>query len=231
MPIMMQNSKVKLMCGESKIAKMYCEGAVIYSSGNVVTYVVRGVSYTQEYEEGESVLSPSVVTPILEGATFLGWSTSPVSASVVASLVMVDEPITLYAVFKYPDAIIDYGGSVFDIQSVVGTLLYDSDTAKYGSYAIDCKIYGGTFSNPSTAFYKDMYIYVGNELVRLLRVTGSDNKGSGDDVGSYAGTGGKRFRLTQSGKPIASFRCDGCVINVPLIQVWDITLLGNKVVG
>lgn len=74
MPIMIQNSKTKLMCEGGKIAKMYCEGNVIYSSGNICTYIVRGVSYIQEYDEGQSVLSPNVVTPTLSGATFLGWS-------------------------------------------------------------------------------------------------------------------------------------------------------------
>lgn len=108
MPIMIQNASKKLMCADHKIPKMYCENDVIYSSGTVVTYVVRGTKYAQEYDEGESVLSPTVVSPSISGATFLGWSTSPNSTTVVSSLKMGDDPITLYAVFRYSDKTVPF---------------------------------------------------------------------------------------------------------------------------
>lgn len=102
MPIMIQSSKVKLMCGGGKIAKMYCQGDVIYSSGNIVTYMVdTGVSYQEEVDEGESCLSPKTFTPAKSGWTFLGWrEDTSASAAVLGSKVMGDEPVTLYAVFQ-----------------------------------------------------------------------------------------------------------------------------------
>ena len=104
MPINTGNKKSKLYLGNKKVSNAYLGSTKAYSSGNVVTYYVHGVKYTQEYDEGESVLSPTVVEPSLSGATFLGWSTSSDSTSVVSSLTMGEVPITLYAVFKYDDA-------------------------------------------------------------------------------------------------------------------------------
>lgn len=101
MPIMMQNSKTKLMCGGSKIKKMYCQGDVIYSSGNVVTYYVgEDTVYQEEVDEGESCLEPKSFMPEREDYTFAGWSAEPGGAA-VDGMIMGDEPITLYAVWTY----------------------------------------------------------------------------------------------------------------------------------
>lgn len=97
MPIMMQNSKTKLMCGGSNITKMYCRGDVIYSSGNSVTYYVdMDTVYQEEVEEGESCLEPKSFTPEREDYTFAGWSPES-GGEVLDSMIMEDEPITLYA--------------------------------------------------------------------------------------------------------------------------------------
>lgn len=99
MPIMMQNSKTKLMCGGGKITKMYCQGDVIYSSGNVVTYYVdENTVYQEEVDEGESCLKPKFPTPDREDYIFAGWSLES-GGEVLDSMVMGDEPITLYAVW------------------------------------------------------------------------------------------------------------------------------------
>lgn len=102
MPIMIQNNKTKLMCGGSKIAKMYCQGDVIYSSGNIVTYHVdTGVSHMEEVDEGVSCLSPKTFTPQKSGWTFVGWrEDAAANGTVLSSKVMADDPIVLYAVFR-----------------------------------------------------------------------------------------------------------------------------------
>lgn len=83
--------------------KAVLEFKKFYSAGNIVTYVVNGKQYQEEVDEGASVLSPKSFTPSKSGATFLGYSDSATSTTVLAEKVMGDEPITLYAVFKYPD--------------------------------------------------------------------------------------------------------------------------------
>lgn len=86
-----------------KVKKAYCMGERVWSAGSIVTYICNGVSYQEEVEDGNTVLSPTTFTPILDGATFLGWSLSPNNTTVQTSLVMSGKPITLYAVFKYTD--------------------------------------------------------------------------------------------------------------------------------
>lgn len=87
------------MCGDHRIAKMYCENNIIYSSGNIVTYIANsGITYQEEVEYGESCLEPKTFTPERENYTFAGWSTEP-DGTVVDSMVMGDDPITLYAVW------------------------------------------------------------------------------------------------------------------------------------
>lgn len=103
MAIYLGNQKSKFYLGSQKVKGIYLGGVKVYSSGNICTYTVRGVNYTQEYKEGQDVLHPTVVKPSLSGATFLGWSTSPSSTTTVSSLVMGDSPIHLYSVFKYAD--------------------------------------------------------------------------------------------------------------------------------
>lgn len=99
MPIMIENSKIKLMCEGGKIAKMYCEGDVIYSSGNIVTYMVDGDVYEAiELDEGSDVLN-AISNPSKSGYTFNGWSLTS-GGEKVNSLFMGDNPITLYALWK-----------------------------------------------------------------------------------------------------------------------------------
>lgn len=105
MPIMCKNSKIKLLSGD-KIKKIYCQNSVVYSSGNIVTYICNGQTYLEEVEEGASVLNPNTFTPSLSGATFLGWSLSAGQTNVLTEMIMNDEPITLYGVFKYNDIVL-----------------------------------------------------------------------------------------------------------------------------
>lgn len=97
------NKKSKLFLGNVKVKKVYVGATKVYSSGNIVTYICNGVTYQEEVEEGQTVLSPKTFTPSKGSATFRGWSTSASSTATVSSLVMSGKPITLYAVFKYTD--------------------------------------------------------------------------------------------------------------------------------
>lgn len=85
----------------------------LYSSGNIVTYVVdSGMTYLEEVDEGASILVPSTFVPTKSGWTFLGWrKDTTASSSVLSSEVMGDEPVTLYAVFTQGVALTYYDGS------------------------------------------------------------------------------------------------------------------------
>lgn len=100
MPLFNGKCNTKLMCGGHKVAKIYCEGSVVYASGNVCTYHVDGATYQEEVDEGASCLLPTSFT-IQEksGYTFMGWSLES-GGNVLANHVMGDEPIELYAVWK-----------------------------------------------------------------------------------------------------------------------------------
>ena len=93
----------KIYIGGLKAKKVYCRGERVWSAGSIVTYICNGVTYTEEVDEGQTVLSPTSFTPSKSGCSFVGWSTSASSTATVSSLVMSGKPITLYAVFKYTD--------------------------------------------------------------------------------------------------------------------------------
>lgn len=112
------SSKLKIFQGGTKVKKAYLGATKIYSSGNIVTYVVdSGVTYSEEVDEGASVLVPDSFTPTKSGWEFVGWrEDEAASGDVLSSKVMGDEPVILYAVYS---------------QTI--TLSYDGNSATSGS--------------------------------------------------------------------------------------------------
>lgn len=104
MPIMNFGLQKKIMSSNHKVAKIYCENQVMYSSGNVVTYNVdKGVVYNVEVDSDVDVLSPTTFTPKKSGYNFVGWrADTKAEASVLDSMIMDTDPIVLYAVFEKP---------------------------------------------------------------------------------------------------------------------------------
>ena len=114
MPIYAGNQKLKkLYIGNQAVRKAYLGNQLVYSAGNIVTYHVdAGVRYQEEVGEGESCLSPKTFTPQKAGWTFVGWRMDMVaSGDVLASKVMGDNPVTLYAVFAHNVTVTYYNGS------------------------------------------------------------------------------------------------------------------------
>lgn len=100
MPIMCENSKIKLLSADG-IKKIYCQNSVIFSTGNMVTYATGNGTYKEDVEEGATCLAPKTFTPTLSGWTFIGWRADQTASGVVLdSLIMGEEPVTLYAVFR-----------------------------------------------------------------------------------------------------------------------------------
>lgn len=99
--MMLGAAKPKFQYGASKVKKIYMGTTQVYSSGNVCNYYVNGsLVFTQEYEEGQSVLNPSYTVPSVSGRVFKGWSTTD-GGQPVGSLIMGSSPISLYAKFNY----------------------------------------------------------------------------------------------------------------------------------
>ena len=137
MPILTENKDIKLMCSDHKVAKIYCQNEVIYSSGNIVTYHVSpGVTYQEEVDEGASCLSPKTFTPSLSGWTFVGWrSDASANANVHQSLVMGDNPVVLYAVFRQAVTVTYYNGST-EASSTSGYRYYNSGNVANPSFTL-----------------------------------------------------------------------------------------------
>lgn len=141
MAIYNKNNKLKIMCGSNKIKKGYYMGNKIYSSGNVVTYYVDSASvYSEEFDEGENVLSPGSFTPSKSGGyQFAGWRTDKVpSADVLSGMVMADNPITLYAVFRQTITL-NYNGNgntEGSMSSQTKTLYYNNGNYAYPSFTL-----------------------------------------------------------------------------------------------
>ena len=113
MPIYNGQTKSKLFLGNQKVKKAYLGDVKVYSSGNIVTYMVdSGVTYREEVDEGASCLSPKTFTPTKNGWTFAGWrEDKTANGSVLTNKVMGDAPVTLYAVFKQDVTLTLYNGS------------------------------------------------------------------------------------------------------------------------
>lgn len=209
MPIITQKASRNLICAGHKIAKMYCQNEVIYSAGNTVTYIVDGISYQEDVEEGASCLSPKTFTPSKSGWEFVGWRQQDTAAndSVLSNLIMENEPITLYAVFRqavttacsikrpYKDRH-DWTGSMtittqyVSSATISGTLI--SDSQGDSDWRCDATLYvnnvqidtlysnGGEWSKPVSQSLR-----ASNGLVvKLLVHPHSDNQGSGSFVGT-----------------------------------------------
>lgn len=104
----------KTSIGNLNISKISIGGdKVVYSSGNIVTYYVdSGKMYKEEVEEGASCLSPKTFTPTKSGWTFVGWRiNSTATSEVFSSLVMGENPISLYAVFRQTVTVTYYNAS------------------------------------------------------------------------------------------------------------------------
>ena len=133
----------RMYTGGLKVKKAYCMGEKVWSAGNIVTYICNGVSYQEEVEDGNTVLSPTTFTPTLSGSVFLGWSLSADSPIVQTSLVMEDNPITLYAVWATPFHVdLANAGWTFSktngegwFNQVIGTYVLVQSKKTLGNYA------------------------------------------------------------------------------------------------
>lgn len=98
-----ENTTIKKMTyNGQKVKKWYHNGVKVFSAGNVVTYYVDTDDIrTEEVDSEASCLSPTTFTPSKTGYTFVGWrNDTSASSDVLATRIMGDEPISLYAVFK-----------------------------------------------------------------------------------------------------------------------------------
>lgn len=126
----------------------------MWSGGNICTYQVSpGVTYQEEVEEGATCLAPQTFTPALSGWTFIGWrADTAANGTVLGSLTMGEEPVTLYAVFR---------------QTI--TLAYSGNGATSGSTAAQTgyryynngNVINPSFSVRANGFARSGYIWTG----------------------------------------------------------------------
>lgn len=136
-----------------KVKKAYCMGERVWSAGSTVTYICNGVTYTEEVDEGQTVLSPTSFTPSKSGCSFVGWSTSASSTATVSSLVMSGKPITLYAVFKYNDLTRSLGG-YYHLHSTPDASVDPSYSIDHGSVVIASGINTSLYSGLKLSIYE-----------------------------------------------------------------------------
>ena len=131
------NNKLKIFGGSTKVKKAYLGETKLYSSGNIVTYVVdSGTSYAEEVDEGAGILAPATFAPAKSGWTFLGWRKDTVASSnVLSSEVMGDDPVTLYAVFAQDVTLTYYDGST-TARSKKGTRYYNNGNINNPSFTM-----------------------------------------------------------------------------------------------
>lgn len=141
-------SKSKLFTGNTKVKRMYLGNDKIYSAGNIVTYIVdTNVSYQEEIDEGNSVLSPTTFMPSKTGWMFAGWRTDKTASTPLSSMIMGDNPITLYAVFTQTITL-GYSGN----GSTGGSVAVQTGTRYYNN---------GNYNNPTFVLRSNNFIRTG----------------------------------------------------------------------
>ena len=150
MPIISETNQIKL---SPWVKKIYCEGDTVYSSGSVVTYLVdTNTSYQEEVDDGDTVLSPKTFTPAKSGWEFVGWKQdNTANNSVLNSLTMGDNPVTLYAVFRQAVTVTYYNGNTTK-QTATGYRYYNNGNTVNPTFTIaQTNISGWTARGWSTA--------------------------------------------------------------------------------
>lgn len=152
MPIEINAGKVKkIYAGVEKVKKVYVGDSRVYSAGNVVTYVVdTNITYQEEIDEGESILSPSSFTPSKAGWTFAGWRSDKTASTPLSSMVMGDAPVTLYAVFRQTITL-SYNGN----GSTSGGVAVQTGTRYYNNSAVS----NPTFTISANGFARTGYSF------------------------------------------------------------------------
>lgn len=162
--------KSKIYVGSKKVKKIYIGATKTYSAGNWVTYVVdSNTSYSEEVDEGLSILSPSTFTPTKSGWSFVGWRfDTTANGSVISSQTMGDDPITLYAVFS--QTVTGTFSSYSSTKTVKGTRYYNTGNITNATIATPTGAsysgwdWRGWSSNNSTSATAEVWKATGNTI-------------------------------------------------------------------
>lgn len=204
MPIYSAHKKGKLYLGATKVRKAYLGSTKVYSSGNVCTYIVdSGISYREEFDEEESVLSPKTFTPSKAGWTFVGWRIDATASSAVqTSMTMGDLPVILYAVFRQTITVTYYNGSTM-ASSVAKDRYYNNGTILNPSFSLSQAAISGwsargwsgspaangsiLYANGAT-FTRDSNIAVYGAYQQTVTLSYSGNGNTGGATAAQTGT-------------------------------------------
>lgn len=119
------------------ITKISIGNTIVYTAGNTVTYHVDTTEvHTEDVDAGESVLSPKSFTPTKTGYVFVGWRyDGTANGTTIDSLVMGNDPISLYAVFSKVITVTYYNGNTTK-QIATGYQYYNNGTTVYPTFTI-----------------------------------------------------------------------------------------------
>lgn len=176
--------------GNNKVSAIYLGTTKVFPNGNNVTYVWNGNQTVEYVDYGSSILNPSF-KPQRSNYTFIGWSNSISSTTILTNEVMGDNPITLYAVWQCPNTTLLSEERIFYV-SGQETIL-SIDTNKYGS--VEVEAYLARMDVGKWEISTRAYAYINNVLVREVWWNDSlwdNNQRENEDlVGSY----GKTFSI------------------------------------
>lgn len=215
----------KMTYNGQKVKKWKHNGVLVYSAGEIVTYYVNGVVYKEEVEDGESVLSPTSFTPSVSGATFLGWSESKSSTSVLTSKVMNGEPITLYGVYTYTNKSVSVNNGIYftnEYPERSHTFISGIDSSKY--YAISVYIDASLRNYYESTYYNsEMYIDACGSAYHIL------TSGNNEDTNYYKET--RTFTLGSGSTLVGYITQDNGAPGDGYLSLSNAVLLGRTLVG
>ena len=217
----------EMYVGNVKIVEAYLGDELIFgNTQTVVTYNVDdGESYSETYNQGDSVLSPQTFTPTKTGYTFLGWREDDTASSdVLVTKTASGATMSLYAVFQKTVTVTYYTGasSSATAQTTTGTQYYNNTNTLDPTFNLTCDpianwtVRGWTTASSggaSTIDYQDATDFTtGSDITiyscytRVVTVTYNANGGSG----TTANSNGIAYHHSLSGSTNAAIVLSSC---------------------
>lgn len=151
----------KIIYNGAQIKKGYCNGVNVFTSDHIVTYRIKGQTWTATIEDGENGATTTAANTARgkmgSGDTFLGWTKTNGSTSYSNNISITDDGIILYGVWKHTHVGSStvkggcYNGSGSTVDTVTRTggsdIWYDGCGCSHQRHDWRCSSCGSTWSS------------------------------------------------------------------------------------
>lgn len=150
----------KIIYDGTAIKKGYCDGVNVFTSDHVVTYQIKGQTWTATVEDGDEAMTADANDiasgKMGSGDTFLGWTTISGSTSPMSSIPANEDGIILYGIWKHTHIGSNtvrggcYQGTATSVRNhyidSMTPVVYDSCGCSHNSWVVHCSMCGASWT-------------------------------------------------------------------------------------